>query len=632
MTPERLVLAAIVLTVAGSFLSLALTRSKTIAGWFSFLVVFSSAALVMTAAVEVLLHGPSGKPEILLSAPTLGFALHVRVDGLTAVFLILAVVISVPAAMHSIEYMHRYAGYGIGHYYPHLLFFVAAMYGLVSTTDMMWFLFIFWQMMTIPGYLLIRFEYRRPENVRAANRFLLMMQLGCAATMVGAEILAAAGGRPPAGDGLKYSFETVSANVPLILSSRPGLAALAFALFFVGFGVKTGMWPFGAIWLPQAHPAAPTPVSAVFSGVMIKTGIYGMIRYFLCLVPADSLPDFPFAVWGMIAAVVGSITMVTGTSTALRQEMTKRLLAFHSIGQVGYILLALGTCLIVLDGQRPEGPPIAALALAAVLLHSFNHGLFKALLFLNAGAMLHATDTQDLNAMGGLFRFMPVTALTALTASLAISGFPLLNGFVSKWMVYVSAVQASPMAPYLAVGAALALFTSALTLASFIKFFGTAFLGCRSATVEKNARERGRIEVGWLMQIPQVVLAAACLVTGLVPVSLAWMAQQALNGTTDGVARIMAGLGPMTEGTGGGIRLASGEAGFAPVVLLIMLGIGGALAWAFSRLGGAARRQDEPWLCGYATQSEVMRYPAHSFYAEMKQKPAERTEVPHGRS
>lgn len=618
MTPERLVLIAIVAAVLGSLISVPLSRWRVVAGWFAFLIVLATAALVMTAAMEVLAHGPSGKPERLLAAPRLGFSLFVSVDGLTAIFLVLAVVIAVPAALHSIAHMGRFASYGVGHYYPHLLFFVAAMYGLVSTTDMMWFLFIFWQMMTIPGYLLIRFEYRRPENVRAANRFLLMMQLGCAATMIGGEILAQAAARHASTGELKYSFDAVTAGIPMLLNEQPALAALAFGLFLVGFGVKTGMWPFGAIWLPEAHPAAPSPVSAVLSGVMIKTGVYGLLRYFLCLVPSSARTDFGFGTWGGIIAVIGTVTMVTGTTAALRQDYTKRLLAFHSIGQAGYILLACGTCMVLVATDNPELWQIAALALMAALLHSFNHGVFKALLFLNAGSMLDATGTQDLNRMGGLWRHMPLTAWTALTASMAIAGFPLLNGFVSKWMVYVAALRASPAAPYMAICAALALMTNALTLASFVKFFGTSFLGQSSAVVEAQVRERGKMEVGWLMQVPQLALAALCVITGIFPALLVWLADSAVAATHQGVGGLLATVTAIRRGPGFGVRLAADGAGYAPLAILGVLAAMALMAWIVSRLGGAQRRRDAPWLCGYATGGDEVRYTAHGFYSELK--------------
>src|ERR1019366_3708117 len=321
------------------------------------------------------------------------------------VFLLLAALIAVPASFYSIIYMRHYQDYGVARYYPYFLLFLAAMYGLLSTTDMMWFFFIFWQLMTLPGYALIRFEHRKRENIWAANKYLIMMQIACIATMIGAELLAVTGKSVSGGTSLKYDFDTVSANLPLLLAIRPGTTALAFGLFLIGFGIKMGMWPFGQVWLPDAHPAAPSPVSAMLSGVMLKTGVYGVMRYFLWLAPAGARGDFPLARWGWVVAVLGTITLFTGTMQALKQEQTKRLLAFHSIGQVGYILLGFGACMALLPAAGPEAAALAALGMVGALFHTLNHGVFKALLFLNAGSMLQATGTQNLNKMGGLLKY-----------------------------------------------------------------------------------------------------------------------------------------------------------------------------------------------------------------------------------
>jgi len=617
MTPEQSVIAAILICIVGAVLTLLVSRNKSAAGWLSFVFTAAAAVVIISAVARVLISGPGHQQEFPI-IPQIGLVLRVYVDGLTAVFLLLAALISVPAAVYSIVYMRSYEGYSVARYYPYFLLFLAAMYGLVSTTDMMWFFFIFWQMMTLPGYELIRFEHRNPANIRAANKFLIMMQIACAATMIGAELLAVTGAAASGSSSLKYDFDTVSANLPFMLSTRPGATALAFALFLVGFGIKMGMWPFGQFWLPDAHPAAPSPVSAMLSGVMIKTGVYGLMRYFLWLVPPAGQADYPLAKWGLVVALLGTITLFTGTMQALKQEQSKRLLAFHSIGQIGYILLGTGVCMSLLPVVGPNAAALAAVGLFGALLHVLNHGLFKALLFLNAGSMLHATGTQDLNKMGGLMKFMPLTAITAIIASFSISGVPLFNGFVSKWTIYVAAVQGSGSARYLAVFAVIAILTSVLTLASFIKFFGVSFLSRTSALVTARAAGHGRLEVGWSMQLPQVALALACVLLGVVPAIGFRLMQLALNGSSQGYGAALAKAAPMQTGLWEGVKKFQSTALFAPLMLALVLGLMFLVVRVISKLGGASRRAAVPWLCGYVREADCHRYSAHNFYGEIK--------------
>lgn len=610
-------MASVLICVVGAVLTALVARHRTLAGWLAFLVTATTAGLILAAVGRVLVGG-AGHPAIFWAMPRFGFALRVYVDGLSAVFLALAAVIALPAALYSIAYLRHYPEYSVGRYYPWFLLFLAAMYGLVSTTDMMWFFFIFWQMMTLPGYALIRFEHRKPENLRAANKYLVMMQVACAATMIGAELLAVTGAAATGAENLKYDFDSISANLPAMLQVKGGMTALAFGLFLVGFGIKMGMWPFGQVWLPDAHPAAPSPVSAMLSGVMIKTGVYGLMRYFLWLEPAAVQDRFPLAHWGGLIAALGTITLFTGTMQALKQEQSKRLLAFHSIGQIGYILLGTGACMALLPAGGPKTAGLAALALFGALFHVLNHGLFKALLFLNAGSMLHATGTQDLNRMGGLMKFMPLTAVTALVASLSIAGVPLFNGFASKWSIYVATIQGSAAARYLAVCAVIAILTSALTLASFIKFFGVAFLSRSSALVRDRAARGSRLEVGALMQGPQVFLAALCVLLGVIPALAAHLLQAALEASRQGFGAPLADAAPLQAGLGAGLQDLLGAGLLAPVALGLVLALMFVLALALSKLGHARRRVDAPWLCGYVREAEPYRYAAHSFYGEIK--------------
>jgi hydrogenase-4 component B len=615
MSPELLVLVAILTCIAGAFLALAAAPSRTLAGWIAFIITLATGLMIFSAAGAVLTRGPSAHPAAFWTLPMYGFALRIYVDGLSSIFLLLAACIAIPASFYSILYMRSYPEYGVARYYPNFLLFLAAMYGLLSTTDMMWFFFIFWQMMTLPGYAMIRFEDRKPENIHAANKYLILMEIACAATMVGAEMLALSGAAI-GGTALKYDFDTVSANLPALLLANKGTVAVAFALFLVGFGIKMGMWPFGQIWLPDAHPAAPSPVSAMLSGVMIKTGVYGLMRYFLWLVPPDGWPQYPIGEWGMLIAVLGTITLFTGTMQALKQEQSKRLLAFHSIGQVGYILLGFGTCMALLAGRTPSSLALATMGMFGALYHVMNHGLFKGLLFLNAGSMLYATGTQDLNKLGGLMKYMPLTAVTALVASFSISGVPLFNGFVSKWSIYVAAIQGSGVARYLPLCAIVAILTSALTLASFIKFFGVSFLSRPSELVVARAA-KGKLEVPSMMRVPQTILAALCILLGVMPSLGFGLLGNALQSSRQGFGIVLAAGAPVNGGLLAGVEAMRGGF-FAPLAIAVLLLMLLLFVRFISKQGGAERRAAGPWLCGYASEADCHRYTAHNFYVEIK--------------
>jgi hydrogenase-4 component B len=320
----------------------------------------------------------------------------------------------------------------------------------------------------------------------------------------------------------------------------------------------------------------------------------------------------------MLMASLGTITLLTGTLQALRQDQSKRLLAYSSIGQGGYILLGLGVCLTLLSSTEAAVVTLAAAGFYGALFHTLNHGVFKSLLFLNAGSVLHATGTQDLNKLGGLMRFMPLTALTALVASFSISGVPLFNGFVSKWSIYVATIQGSGSAKYLAVCAVIAILTSALTLASFIKFFGVSFLSRTSALVAAEAARRGRLEVGWLMQLPQVVLAILCVLLGVVPAVAFNFIQHALDASRQGYGTTLADAKPMDAGLGSGLAQVQPSALFAPIALVVVLGLIFLIVRFVSKLGGASRRAAAPWLCGYVSEADCHRYGAHNFYGEIK--------------
>lgn len=618
MTAAIVIIAAFVVLLGGALLVIPFGRNRLLAGQIAFGATTVAGLLAIGAAASVLVSGP-GTAVTVWALPQYASSLRIHLDGLSAVFVLLIAVISTLATLYSIQYMSYYPDYSLRRYYPHLLLFVAGMYGIVVVTDLMVGFFLLWQLMTVPSYFLVRFEYEDPVHVRAANRYLIAMQAACGFILLGAGVLA----QGPVVVGtetlMRYDFDAISHGMPALLHTSGGLAAAGLTCFLIGFGIKAGMWPFGQLWLPDAHPAAPSPVSALLSGVMIKTGIYGLMRSFLWLVPAEALDAYPSEVWGLVIAGLGTATLFIGTTQALGQDQSKRLLAFSSIGQVGYILLPLGACLalIKMGGTDDSILLLATIGFSACLFHTLNHGLFKSLLFLNAGSLLYATGTQDLNQMGGLIRYLPATAVTTLVAASSIAGVPLFNGFASKWSIFVTTILGSRFAPYLAVCAVLAMLTSVLTLALFLKFFGTSFLSRVSRRVAERAAAGHLAEADRSMLVPQIVLAALCALLGLAPHLGYQLIHRALLASPQGLGVALAKLPPL-EVTG--LTGVAGPAGLALLSPLVVAAVVGGLllvAAGISRVGGAVRRTAEPWLCGYVTESDQMRYGARNLYREV---------------
>jgi formate hydrogenlyase subunit 3/multisubunit Na+/H+ antiporter MnhD subunit len=618
MTAATVVLAAVLLLLGGAVLVIPFCRNRMLAGRIACGITACASLLAIGAAASVLASGP-GKPFTAWAMPQYASTLRIAVDGLSAVFLLLIAVVSAAAALYSIPYMEHYPDYPLYRYYPCFLLFLAGMYGIVVITDLMAGFFLLWQLMTLSSYVLVRFEYKRRENVQAATRYLIAMEVACACIMLGAGLLAHGPVTLPDETLMRYDFDAISHGVPDLLRTGSGIAAAGLLCFLVGFGIKAGMWPFGQWWLPAAHPAAPSPVSALLSGVVIKTGIYGLMRSFLWLIPAEALDAYPSEAWGLVLAGLGTVTLFMGTTQALGQDQSKRLLAFSSIGQIGYILLPLGACLALVKAgaENDQVLLLAAIGFAASLFHAVNHGVFKSLLFLNAGSLLYATDTQDLNQLGGLIRYMPATAVTALVAAFSIAGIPLFNGFASKWSIFLTTILGSRVAPYLAVCAVLAMLTSVLTLALFLKFFGVSFLSRVSHRVAERAAAGKVADGGRFMVGPQVGLAALCVVLGLAPHLGYHLIQRAVAASPQGLGAALARVSPLEASGLAGVAGPGGVALLSPLVVAVVFGALFAVAGGISVLGGAVRRTAEPWLCGYMAESDQMRYGARNLYREV---------------
>ncbi|MBI5490786.1 MAG: oxidoreductase [Deltaproteobacteria bacterium] len=511
-----------------------------------------------------------------------GGSFHVGLDALSGFFLVPTLLLSLLAAIYGGEYLRPYAerkSLGRAWFWFNLL--VVSMVLVLIARNVVLFL-VAWETMALSSFFLVTFEHERAEVREAGWTYLVATHLGTAFLLVMFLLLARSAG--------SFDFDRMAAVVGL----APALASLIFVLALVGFGTKAGFVPFH-VWLPEAHPAAPSHVSAVMSGVMIKTGIYGLLRTLTFLGP-------PPAWWGWVLVTIGLTSGIFGVLFALAQHDLKRLLAYHSVENIGIITLGLGLGLV---GVSLHLPALAVLGFAGGLLHVLNHALFKGLLFLGAGSVLHGTGTLDMDHLGGLLKRMPATGATFLVGAAAIAGLPPLNGFVSEFLIYLGAYRTVTSHGALAVLVPAALGIAGLALigglaaACFAKAFGIVFLG-----EPRGERAAKAHEAGWAMKGPLYALAAGCAVVGLCP----WPIVQSLGpvlGTLPGQS--VASTGSTLLGTGHLLLLATVVAG-------LVIGLVGGLVLLRGRL--LARRPVEEtgtWDCGYARPNARMQYTSSSF-------------------
>ena len=503
-----------------------------------------------------------------------GFSLDYSIDPLAAWFLIVLSTLSLPIAIFSIGYARHAPLEGrsvfLGIAFNVLLLSVELVF---IAADVIAFLFA-WELMTLATAALVATEYENLETRRAAYLYLVMSHVGTGALIAAFFILASTSA--------SVSLATLLAGNVLSGPTRD----IVFVLFFLGFGVKAGIVPLH-IWLPEAHPAAPSGISALMSGVLIKTGIYGIVRF--C---AFGLGTPPVS-WGVLVLVVGGVSAVLGVLYALMQHDLKRLLAYHSIENIGIILLGVGAGMIALAGGQPG---LAAVGIAAGLYHVLNHAVFKGLLFLSAGSVIVATGTRQIEEFGGLLRRMPVTGACFLIGAVAISGLPPLNGFASEWLAFQALlhgfqVSTEPLVHLLyPIAAAMLALTGALAAACFVKAFGVSFLALPRSPAAAAAHEAHSSMV-W----PQAMLATLCVLLGVFPgVVLSVLSPVLVS---------LPGLQPPSEMIRGPLGMAATagpSAAVTPAVLAFAL-LGGlgvvALATMTMRLGSVIRRAPT-WGCG----------------------------------
>ena len=506
MSPLDLAGFSIMLLLVTAALSPFLSRWERFLIRFAFPLAALAAFAVALAGFLTIEQGLNSAATIPLGLPGLPF--NLRLDPLAGFFLIVIGLLSGYVSIYSIGYLLAYPGHRP--ITPLVLFYLLFLAGMlmVVLADDAYFFLLSWELMAAASYFLVMYEDEKAENRRAAYIYLLVAHVGAIAILLSFGLMAGLGSGFDRFDG--YTFDAMRTA-----RLSPGWSAAAFFLAFFGFSAKAGVIPLH-VWLPEAHPVAPSNVSALMSGVMLKTSIYGMIR-----VAFDLIRDFPWW-WGGVVLVFGLLSAVLGVLYALMQHDLKRLLAYHSVENIGIILIGLGLAMIFTSFHFPA---LAALALVAALYHTLNHALFKGLLFMGAGAVIHATHERNMEEMGGLIHKLPWTAALFLVGCVSISGLPPFNGFVSEWLTF-QAFLLSPALPHpllkllVPLGAALLALTGALAAACFVKAFGVTFLG-----TWRGHRKATQIhEVGISMRLGMTMAAVSCLGLGVLPTYvIGWM-------------------------------------------------------------------------------------------------------------
>lgn len=584
-----LVAIAIGATLLSALVGAFADRYKRTARLLGFTLLGIGAAAGTVVGIAVLAGVPGFRAELPFGLPWL--RVHVHLDPLGGFFLALVGIITVAVSLFAPRYIAHFERkpYSLGLLGVATGLFVAGMQFVTLAADAFGFM-IAWELMSVASYLLVAFEHQQPANRRAALLYLLMAQVGALLILLAFGVLSGFDGN--------FTFEALRAR-----ELGEPWPSIAFSLALIGFGMKAGLVPLH-VWLPEAHPAAPSHISALMSGVMLKIAVYGFIRFTFDLLGA------PHWTWGVVILVVGSVTALYGVLYALMQHDLKRLLAYHSVENIGIIYIGLGLAAIF---HGTGHPALGALGLVAALYHTLNHALFKSLLFLGAGVVVQRAHTGQLDQMGGLLRSMPWTGAFFLVGCISISALPPFNGFVSEWLTFQTALQATALdqgvlRAVIPVTAAMLALTGALAAACFVKVYGIAFLGRGRTRRMRHAKEASPS-----MVIAQGVLAVLCLLCGILPGTV-----------VTGLGRISAelGFGTMDSATALGwlwlTPVAAEVASYsAPLVFLGVASMVGVRFWVYlkarRRRGGVSVQRSDSWDCGFGATSARTQYSATAF-------------------
>jgi hydrogenase-4 component B len=577
VSPSTLIFTATLLAAfSGAPLLVPTLLSASCGQLLAIILMLAASALGLTGASLTLI---TGRSELFQLAWTLPFGTaEIGIDPLSAWFLLPIFLIPGCAALYARSYWH--ADHHPANVHKMTFFFgvmAASMSGVVLARDGISFLFA-WEIMALAAYFLVSTEDEQPEVSKAGTLYMITTHIGTLGLFALFPLLNLLTG--------SWLFPA-----PASMAASSGLSAAVFLTALFAFGMKAGIMPLH-IWLPSAHANAPSHVSAAMSGVILKVGVYGLIR---TLSFFHAVPLW----WGAVVLIMGAVSGVVGVIFAIGQHDLKRLLAYHSIENIGIIFMGLGVALI---GQEVGSATMILLGTAGALLHVLNHATFKALLFLGAGSVIHATGTREIDLMGGVARRLPYTALLFGVGAVAICGLPPLNGFISELLIYVGffrgiqGVGASAAVTALATPA-LAM-VGGLAVACFVKVYGIVFLG-----VPRSEEHVAGHEAGWQMLLPMTILALLCASIGLAPSLLGTVLQRA--------SLTAFPLPPAFADTTLASLVPLPMVSILGVTLLALLGL---LAfWYRRRLAAAPQAETVTWGCGYQRPSARIQYSASSF-------------------
>ncbi|NLO06238.1 MAG: hypothetical protein GX131_10470 [candidate division WS1 bacterium] len=578
---------------AGTILGALLSRWPRLCGAICALSV--AAATAGAGWLGAIVYG-SAMPVDLTLPGTVFVGLHLTKLNIVFVWLVLG--LGLLATIYSVRYIEHAAEHApaapVLRYYPVLMILLGSMAAVVCLPDLLHF-FIAWSIMSLSGLALILHEYHKPEVLAAGIKFAIFTLVGNAAIFIAIMLLRNASG--------SFSFAAAQSTMAQMLVAQPWLAHTIFGLFALGFLTKLGIYPMGD-WLPDAHPAAPSPVSALLSGVMIKLAAYDVAHMSFELMAGGGAGSGSLMAWGMVLATMGALSVLLGGSAAAANNDTKRLLAYSSVSQSGYILMCLGVSI----GFALVDPRLAALAFVAAIVFVIADGVHKSLLFLTAGSILHTTGTRDLVQLGGLGQRMPSTTLAAIVGGLSLGGIPLTAGFVGKWLLFQATLQGAAQQPLLAVYLLVVVIGAILSMAYALKYVGAAYLGAPASPRCCEAAE----EVPASMRLPQVALALGAVLGGLWPLVLVGPALSAWEA--------IAPFAPPVTGVGGGMLLIGDPqigtlvGGFVPPVIFALIVLSGLLVWGLSRIAGVPTRVVPSWQSGLDLPLAHTRLPASGWY------------------